>query len=115
MSIDVAKDRLNRAQQELRAHESKAAIADEKDLLEARVEVDKAVSEGNSAIAVMKATAAATLASPAAQDIRFVIVRRSNGGSSVIQASGTTLLEPGDLVQATSGTNTSAVAAVDAN
>jgi protein involved in polysaccharide export with SLBB domain len=115
MSIDVAKDRLNKAQQELRAHQSAAAIADEKDLLEARVEADKAVSDGNSAIAVMKATAAAALASPAAQDTKFIIIRRSNGGSSVIRASGTTLLEPGDLVQATSDANPSAIAAVEPN
>jgi len=111
----VAKDRLNKAQQELRAHQSAAAIADEKDLLEARVEADKAVSDGNSAIAVMKATAAAALASPAAQDTKFIIIRRSNGGSSVIRASGTTLLEPGDLVQATSDANPSAIAAVEPN
>ena len=115
MSIDVAKDRLDRAQQELRAHEFKAAIADEKDLLEARVEVDKAVSEGNSVIAVMKATAAG--------DLRIACCSRHQvRHSSTLERR--LVGDPGErndatrtrhLVQATSGTNTSAVAAVDAN
>jgi hypothetical protein len=115
MSINVARDRLSKAQQDLQAHQSENAVNYEKDLLEARVEASKAVSEGDSAISMMRTIAKTALASPAAQGTKFFIIRRSKGNVSVIQATETTPLEPGDLVQAGSMAKTSDMTAFDAN
>ena len=115
MSVDVAKDRLSKAQEDLQAHQAGNAVTYERDLLEARAEANKAVSEGDSAISMMRTIAKTALASPAAQGTKFFIIRRSKGNTSVIQASETTPLEPGDLVQAGSMGRTSEVTAFDAN
>jgi len=115
MSVDVAKDRLSKAQENLQMHQAENAVTYERDLLEARAEANKAVSEGDSAISMMKTIAKTALASPAAQGTKFFIIRRSKGNTSVIQASETTPLEPGDLVQAGSMGKTSEVTAFDAN
>jgi polysaccharide biosynthesis/export protein ExoF len=114
MSIDVAKDRLSKAQQDLQTHQSGNAVNYEKDLLEARAEASKAVSEGDSAISMMRTIAKTALASPAAQGTKFFIVRRSKGNSTAIEASETTPLEPGDLVQAGNMAKTSELTAFDA-
>ena len=99
MSIGVAKDHLNKVQQELLTRRTQVSITDKKDLLDARLEAGRALSEGESAIAVMKSVTAAALASPGAQGLRFFIIRRGKDGPSMIRASETTQLEPGDVVQ----------------
>jgi hypothetical protein len=116
MSIEVAKDRLSKATQDLQASQAQATIAQEKDLLEAKSEAAKAQSEGDSSLRLMKAMTKVALASPAAQEPDFEIVRRSKCNVSVIHASETTLLEPGDLVQAKTVSNkANAETAFDAN
>ena len=62
MSIDVAKDRLQKAKQDLRTRESEANIADEKDFLEARTEAGQGLSKETRRSRSIKAIAAATLA-----------------------------------------------------
>jgi exopolysaccharide production protein ExoF len=114
MSIDVAKDRLSKAQQELQTRQSGNEVTYERELLEARAEASKAVSEGDSAISMMRTIAKTALASPAAQGSKFVIIRRSKGSATVIQASETTPLEPGDLVQAGNMGKTPELTAFDA-
>jgi polysaccharide biosynthesis/export protein ExoF len=100
MSIDVAKDRLNKAMQDLQASQAQADIAQQKDLLEAKSEAAKAKAEGESSVRLMKTMTKTVLASAAAQEPDFEIVRRAKCNVSIIHASETTLLEPGDLVQA---------------
>jgi polysaccharide biosynthesis/export protein ExoF len=115
MSIDVAQDRLNKAKQELQTRQSTAGIDDEKDMLDARSEAAKAVSEGESAIGVIKAITKTALASPAAEGAKFYIIRHSKGTASVVRADETTLLQPGDLVQAGGTAKAPDLTAFDAN
>ena len=115
MSIDVAKDRLQKAEQDLRMRESEANVAGEKDFLNARTEAGNALADATSAIETIKAVAASTLATPPVQDIKFVVVRHSKCGSVPIAATDVTQLEPGDLVQATGSARSPQVEALGSN
>ena len=69
-------------------------------LLQASNAASDAISEGESAAGVLRSMAISRLAL-STQDPEFRIVRRSGGKVLSIAASGTTLLEPGDLVEVT--------------
>jgi polysaccharide biosynthesis/export protein ExoF len=98
--IGIAGDRVNKARQALHERRDQSALLNEQGLLEARSEVAKAASEGESASQVLKTMAQTIIASHAFQDITYTIIRRSSGAPTEIKATEATLLEPGDLVVA---------------
>jgi protein involved in polysaccharide export with SLBB domain len=114
-SINVARDRLNKALGEQAARRTKAALAHQTDLATARQEATKEAADGISASKVIEAIAKTELASASAENADYFIIRRSNGASTLIRASETTQLEPGDLVQVRSASGTRADVAINSD
>jgi protein involved in polysaccharide export with SLBB domain len=114
-SINVAQDRLNKAQQGLAARRAQADIARQTDLATARQEATKEAADGISASKVIKAIATAGLGSAATAEVDYFIVRRSNGTATLIRASEMTQLEPGDVVQVKSASSTNPDVAINSN
>jgi glycosyltransferase involved in cell wall biosynthesis/protein involved in polysaccharide export with SLBB domain len=99
-SLNLARDRYNQARQQLQARQDQAEVNSQKDASEARAEATIAAGESDAAANVLRAMARTRLSTPAALDTEFVIVRRRGDGVAEFSATGTTVLQPGDLVQA---------------
>jgi polysaccharide biosynthesis/export protein ExoF len=97
-AIIAAEDRLTNAREQLDARRAQVAIDYRNNLLTARNAASDAISEGESAASVLKSMTTSTL-SISTDDPQFRVVRRSGAGVIAIEATGTTLLEPGDLVE----------------
>jgi glycosyltransferase involved in cell wall biosynthesis/protein involved in polysaccharide export with SLBB domain len=101
-SLNLARDRYNQARQQLQARQDQAEVTAQKDASEARAEATIAAGESDAAANVLRAMARTRLSTPASLDTEFVIVRRQGSGVAEFTATGTTVLQPGDLVQARS-------------
>jgi glycosyltransferase involved in cell wall biosynthesis/protein involved in polysaccharide export with SLBB domain len=99
-SLNLARDRYNQARQQLQARQDQAEVNSQKDASEARAEATIAAGESDAAANVLRAMARTRLSTPASLDTEFVIVRRQGDGVAEFSATGTTVLQPGDLVQA---------------
>lgn len=99
-SLNLARDRYNQARQQLQARQDQAEVNAQKDASEARAEATIAAGESDAAANVLRAMARTRLSTPGALDTEFVIVRRQGDGVAQFAATGTTVLQPGDLVQA---------------
>jgi glycosyltransferase involved in cell wall biosynthesis/protein involved in polysaccharide export with SLBB domain len=99
-SLNLARDRYNQARQQLQARQDQAEVNSQKDASEARAEATIAAGESDAAANVLRAMARTRLSAPASLDTEFVIVRRQGDGVAEFSATGTTVLQPGDLVQA---------------
>jgi glycosyltransferase involved in cell wall biosynthesis/protein involved in polysaccharide export with SLBB domain len=99
-SLNLARDRYNQARQQLQARQDQAEVNSQKDASEARAEATIAAGESDAAANVLRAMARTRLSTPGALDTEFVIVRRQGDGVAQFTATGTTVLQPGDLVQA---------------
>ena len=97
-AIVGAEDRLTNARGQLDANRAQVAINYKNNLLTARNAASEAIAEGESAASVLRSMTTSTL-SAIAEDPDFRVVRRSGAGVIAIKATGTTLLEPGDLVE----------------
>ncbi len=98
--INAAEGRLTNARQQLETLENQTTINFKNNLLQASNAASDAIAEGESAAGVLKAMAISRLVL-SAQAPEYRIVRRSGGKVLSVAASGTTLLEPGDLVEVT--------------
>jgi polysaccharide biosynthesis/export protein ExoF len=97
-AIVAAEDRLTTAREQLEARKAQVAIDYKNNLLTARNAASEAISEGESAANVLRSMTMSTL-SASAGDPEFRVIRRSGPGVIAIKATGTTLLEPGDLIE----------------
>jgi len=105
-AINVAEDRLNKALQQQAARRMQEAMARQTDLATARQEATREAADGISASKVMEAIAQTGLKATTGEDPDFFIIRRADGVSTMIRASETTQLRPGDLVQVKSASGT---------
>jgi polysaccharide biosynthesis/export protein ExoF len=94
----AAEDRLTNAREQLDARRAQVAINYKNNLLTARNAASEAIADGESAASVLRSMTTSTL-SAIAEDPQFRVVRRTGAGVVAIQATGTMLLEPGDLVE----------------
>jgi predicted nucleic acid-binding Zn-ribbon protein len=101
-AINLANDRYNQARQQLQARHDQAQIFVQKDANDARTEAAVAAGEIDAAANVLKAMTRTQLSSASASETEFMIIRRQGDGVTQFTATDTTLLEPGDLVQARS-------------
>lgn len=99
-AINEAEGRLDTARQQLETLQNQTTINSTNTLLQARNAASDAISEGEAAAGVLRSMAISRLAL-STQNPEFRIVRRSGDKVLSIAASGTTLLEPGDLVEVT--------------
>jgi protein involved in polysaccharide export with SLBB domain len=107
-SINVAQQQLNRSRQELQNRRAQAEIALQKEESEAHLEAAVAADDSGSSANVLKAMAKTHLATMGSLNTQFMVIRRAATGVVQIPATDTTVLEPGDLVQATSAVDSSA-------
>ena len=105
---------MTNAREQLDARRAQVAIDYKNNLLTARNAASEAIAEGESAASVLKSMTISTL-SMSADDPRFRVVRRSGAGVIAIAATGTTLLEPGDLVEVKRRSEPASIAADQAN
>lgn len=100
--INQAQERFNRASRDLEARHEQATIAMQREAAEARRLAAEAAQEGDSSASLIKVIARSQLGGPTALETEFRIVRRTYNGVMQIPATGTTVLEPGDLIQTVS-------------
>ena len=100
-AIAQAEERLERTRQDLAQLRLQSSVALQKDLTTARTEARKDLQETDGVVAVIKSLVRNQTATAGSPD--FVIVRRQGNAVTTLQATETTPLKPGDVLQVVTG------------
>ncbi len=97
--LNQAQEQVARAARDLRVRKEQAAINVERDLAQARQGAMEQAQESSSAADLIKVISRVQMGVSGTLETEFKIIRRTHNGVVEIPATGTTLLEPGDLVK----------------